>query len=158
MDDETRWLTSHEQNTWLRLWAVSAWLPTRLDEHLKGDYGVNFHDFFALSQISMSPEEKLSMSQLAAVSDMSPSRLSHVVARLEKRGWVERRPSESDRRTNYACLTPAGRTFIVEAAPSHVTRVRELVFDNLTPKETNELGRILEKVLAKLAPPELPLV
>ncbi|AGS34670.1 transcription factor [Corynebacterium maris DSM 45190] len=155
-EDHTQWLSAEEQRTWLAVWSVTEWLPTRLDEQLKRDSGVNLHDYFALAQISMAPDERLTMTDLAALSDMSPSRLSHVVARLERRGWVVRSPSETDRRTNIASLTDEGRTFIREAAPGHVTRARELVFDPLTKDEVESLGTILNKILTALDPPLLP--
>ena len=156
-EDHTQWLSAEEQRTWLAVWSVTEWLPTRLDEQLKRDNGVNLHDYFALAQISMAPDERLTMTDLAALSDMSPSRLSHVVARLERRGWVVRSPSETDRRTNIASLTDEGRAFIREAAPGHVTRTRELVFDPLTKDEVESLGTILNKILTALDPPLLPL-
>ncbi len=155
-EDHTQWLSAEEQRTWLAVWSVTEWLPTRLDEQLKRDSGVNLHDYFALAQISMAPDERLTMTDLAALSDMSPSRLSHVVARLERRGWVVRSPSETDRRTNIASLTDEGRAFIREAAPGHVTRARELVFDPLTKDEVESLGTILNKILTALDPPLLP--
>ena len=155
-EDHTQWLSAEEQRTWLAVWSVTEWLPTRLDEQLKRDSGVNLHDYFALAQISMAPDERLTMTDLAALSDMSPSRLSHVVARLERRGWVVRSPSEPDRRTNIASLTDDGRAFIQEAAPGHVTRTRELVFDPLTKEEVESLGTILNKILTALDPPLLP--
>lgn len=156
MTQEPRWLNEEQTRTWLALWSVSEWLPTRLDEQLKRDEGVSLHDYFPLAQISMAPEEKLTMTELAALSDMSPSRLSHVVSRLEKRGWVERHPSPTDRRTNIAHLTDAGRVFIQGAAPSHVDQVLHLVFDDLSPAENRLLGDLLTKILANLDPPELP--
>lgn len=154
--EQPRWLNPEEQDTWLALWSVTEWMPTRLDEQLKRDSGVNLHDYFALAQISMAPNEQLTMTELAAVSDMSPSRLSHVVSRLEKRGWVERNPSETDRRTNIASITEQGRVFIRGAAPGHVERVHQLVFDPLTPEETRQLGHLLNKILRTLDPPQLP--
>lgn len=158
MSTEPRWLTEEQTRTWLALWSVAEWLPTRLDEQLKKDHEVSFHDYFPLAQISMAPEEKLTMTELAALSDMSPSRLSHVVTRLENRGWVKREPSATDRRTNIASLTDAGRTFIQSAAPSHVNQVLKLVFDDLTPEENRLFGDLLNKVLANLNPPQLPRV
>ncbi|GAB3940061.1 MarR family winged helix-turn-helix transcriptional regulator [Corynebacterium tapiri] len=158
MNDETRWLSDDQTSAWLTLWAVTEFLPTRLDEQLKRDHGVNLLDYFALAQISMADNRELSMTQLANLCAISPSRLSHVASRLEQRGWVTRRQWEEDRRTNIASLTPAGLEFLQSAAPSHVNRVRELVFDGLTEDDTNELNRILSIVLQRIDPPGLPRV
>lgn len=156
MHEPVNWLNSAESRTWLALWSVSEWLPVRLDEQLKRDSGVNHRDYFALAQISMAPGEQLSMTELARLSDMSASHLSHVVSRLEKRGWVVRQPSPGDRRTNIASLTEEGRAFLRGAAPGHVTEVRRRVFDTLTEDETVQLGELLTKVLGGLEPPGLP--
>lgn len=153
-----RWLNPEETNTWLSLWSVTSWLPARLDEQLKQTAQVNLPDYFVLSQVSMAPEERLSMTELAKLSDMTASRLSHTVARLEHRGWVYRAPDPEDKRTNIAHLTDQGRTFIQSAAPGHVETTRELVFDALTPEENRELGRLLGKVLERLDLPRLPRV
>lgn len=151
-----RWLNPEETDTWLSLWSVISWLPARLDEQLKTTARVNLPDYFVLSQISMAPAARISMTELAKLSDMTASRLSHTVTRLEQRGWVYRAPDPDDKRTNIAHLTDEGRTFIQGAAPGHVEATRELVFDALTPEENREFGRLLGKVLERLDPPRLP--
>ncbi|WP_235840355.1 MarR family winged helix-turn-helix transcriptional regulator [Corynebacterium yudongzhengii] len=80
------------------------------------------------------------------------------MSRLENRGWVRRQPSEDDRRTNIASLTDEGRKFLQEAAPGHVERVLELVFDGLSAEENLQLGTLLGKILSHLDPPALPRV
>lgn len=152
-DEPVEWLNPREAETWLVLWAVSEWLPARLDQQLKRDSGVSHRDYFALAQISMAPDERLSMTELARLSDMSASHLSHVVSRLEKRGWVRRFPSHEDRRTNIAQLTDEGRNFLREAAPGHVRETRRRIFDHLTGEENRILGALLGKVLEGLDPP-----
>lgn len=151
-----RWLNPEEAETWLSLWSVTSWLPVRLDEQLKTSAQINLPDYFVLSQVSMAPEKRLSMTELARRSDMSASRLSHTVTRLEQRGWVYRAPDTADKRTNICHLTDEGLAFIQQAAPGHVTATRELVFDALTPEENREFGRLLGKVLGRLDPPRSP--
>ncbi len=48
------------------------------------------------------------MSRLAALASGSLTRLSRVVDRLDKRGWVCRRPDPTDGRSTLAVLTDAG--------------------------------------------------
>ncbi|WP_237559381.1 MarR family winged helix-turn-helix transcriptional regulator [Corynebacterium pilosum] len=104
--NKTRWLNEKETDTWLALWAVSSWMPTRLDEQLKADSEMNLHDYFTLAQVSLADEGRLTMTELACRTQMSPSRLSHVVGRLEKRNLMQRTPDQEDRRTNIASITP----------------------------------------------------
>jgi DNA-binding MarR family transcriptional regulator len=92
------------------------------------------------------------MSALAALANGSLSRLSHVVSRLDKRGWVHRAPCESDGRLTYARLTDDGRAKVVAAAPGHVGTVRSLVIDALTENQLHQLAEIGEQVLKQLDP------
>lgn len=153
---QPRWLSPEQARTWLALWSVAEWMPTRLDEQLKRDEGIGHTDYFPLAQISMAPDEQLTMSELAALSNMSPSRLSHVVSRLESRGWVRRETSPTDRRTNIAHITDSGREFIRAAAPGHVEHVRTLIFNHLSAEENRQLGDLLAKVMVGIDPPTLP--
>lgn len=153
---ETRWLTPDEAATWQSLWSVTSWLPARLNQQVKRDSGIRLSEYFVLAQVSMAPGAKLSMTELANSSDMTASRLTHVVERLEKKGQIVRRRDPGDGRTNIAHLTEDGRAFITAAAPGHVDCVRELVFDPLTEEEAHTLGLLLRKVLDAIDPPGLP--
>jgi len=87
------------------------------------------------------------MSELAGLTAISPSRLSHAVAALEDRGWVTRCPAATDRRGQLTRLTPAGRAAVEQIAPGHVAEVRRLVFDRLTSDEVDQLTGIAAKLL-----------
>jgi DNA-binding MarR family transcriptional regulator len=90
------------------------------------------------------------MSELAGLTAISPSRLSHAVAALEDRGWVARCPAATDRRGQLTRLTPAGRTAVEQVAPGHVAEVRRLVFDRLTRDEVTRLRSLALRLLAGL--------
>ena len=47
-----------------------------------------------------------------------------LVNRLEKRGLVERRPCEGDKRSRYAALTPRGEAFMDRIFPEHAEAIR----------------------------------
>ena len=49
------------------------------------------------------------LTKLAARADMTHQSMSELVATLERRGWVERRPDPTDGRARLICLTPEGR-------------------------------------------------
>jgi DNA-binding MarR family transcriptional regulator len=94
----------------------------------------------------------LRMSDLAGFANGSLSRLSHVVKRLEQRGWVQRRPFEEDGRITVAAITEAGFEQVVAAAPGHVMAVREYVIDTLTPAQLRQLREIGAQVLDRVDP------
>ena len=104
--------------------------------------------------LSDAPGRTLRMSDLAAVTQSSQSRLSHAVGRLEQHGWVRRTPCPDDRRSTLAELTDAGFAALAAAAPGHVQAVRKHVFDRLTAEQVCQLREIFSAVLAGLTADE----
>ena len=98
--------------------------------------------------LSEAPGRALRMSQLAAASTFSKSRLSHAVSRLEERGWVIRQDCPTDRRGQVAQLTDAGlrRARGGRAWPRRPGR-RSLI-DALTPEQVRQLGEISAAMVA----------
>ena len=143
---EPRWLTEDEMQTWLALVGVLIDLPNALDAQLQHDAGISHFEYQVLAMLSESPERTQRMSKLAVLANGSLSRLSHVVNRLEKRGWVRRTPDASDGRYTLATLTETGWAKVVDAAPGHVAAVRALVFDPLTAAQRRQLRDIGRRI------------
>ncbi|WP_432544827.1 MarR family winged helix-turn-helix transcriptional regulator [Kineococcus sp. SYSU DK002] len=153
MTDETpRWLDADERRVWLRLSALMELLPAALDAQLQRDADLTKTAYLTLAMLSEEPTRSLRMSELGARSNASPSRISHVVSRLEKDGWVRREKSPCDGRGQVAILTDAGYDKVVACAPGHVERVRALVFDPLARADLAELDAIMVKLLDVLDP------
>lgn len=148
----TRWLTDEEQQAWLALNGVVRLLPYALDAQLQRDHGLTLFEYGVLSRLSEAPGRELRMKALAGLTNGSLSRLSHVVARLEQRGLVVREPLPEDGRITVARLTGAGWEQVVEAAPSHVETVRELVVEPLSTTEVRQLQRIASRILERVTP------
>jgi DNA-binding MarR family transcriptional regulator len=102
------WLSDEEQASWRPFVALLRRLPAALDAELQKDAGVSHFDYLVLSGLSEAPDRTLRMSELAAMASGSVSRLSHVVSRLEARGWVRREPCPGDGRFINAVLTEEG--------------------------------------------------
>ena len=149
---ETPWLSDDEQIAWRRLVAVTTLLPYELDAQLQRDADLTHFEYWVLAMLSETPGRALRMSELAARSSASQSRVSHVVGRLERRGYVLREPSASDGRGTLARLTDAGMTRLVDVAPGHVSTVRTLVLDALTPEQVAQLSDIAATLLQRLDP------
>jgi DNA-binding MarR family transcriptional regulator len=149
---EPRWLTADERATWLRFVAVLQLLPAALDTQLNRDEQLTHFEYFCLAMLSEAPDRTLRMTALAIRTNATLPRLSRVIAGLESAGLVERVPCPGDRRATNAVLTDAGWTKIVQAAPGHVAAVRKFVIDALTPAQLTQLGRLSERMLARLDP------
>jgi DNA-binding MarR family transcriptional regulator len=149
---EPRWLDEDQQQAWISLVGIVLRLPAALDAQLQREAGISSFEYQALSGLSMAPERTLRMSRLAAFTEGSLSRLSQVIARLEKRGWVRRTPDPGDGRYTLAILTDAGWDTVVAAAPGHVAEVRRLVFDPLTKAQQRQLRDIGQRIMCAIAP------
>ncbi|MDU0288847.1 MarR family winged helix-turn-helix transcriptional regulator [Saccharothrix longispora] len=148
----TRWLSERELDTWMSLTRVLLLLPAALDRQLREDTGVPHAYYQVLAILSDRPDRSMRMTDLARVTGTTPSRLSHAVASLEQRGWVERRACPTDRRGQVARLTDTGLAVLGTAAPGHVAEVRRLVFDHLTDDDVARLKAITDKIADALPP------
>jgi DNA-binding MarR family transcriptional regulator len=146
----TRWLDDDEQRTWRAFLAANRLLMDSLDRQLQHEAGIPHTYYEILVRLSEVPERALRMSQLAASSMSSRSRLSHAVARMEETGWVRRRECATDRRGAVCELTDAGMEAIKAAAPGHVEAVRTHLFDQLTPEQVVALREISQAVATHL--------
>ena len=147
-----RWLSDEELAAWVRLVGVVELLPGVLDTQLRRDAELSHFEYFVLAMLSDAPHRTLRMTALAARTNATLPRLSHVVRRLEDRGLVERSACPDDGRAINARLTEAGWAKLRDTAPGHVATVREHVIDALTPEQIGQLSDIAEALLQRLDP------
>lgn len=149
---DTQWLTEDELAAWKRFVAVVELLPGVLDSQLRRDADLTHFDYYVLAMLSEAPEDTLRMTSLAAQTNATLPRLSHVVRRLESRGLIERFPCPEDARATNARLTAEGRHKVVATAPGHVDTVRHHVIDALTPEQLSQLAAISDALLRRIDP------
>jgi DNA-binding MarR family transcriptional regulator len=149
---DVRWLDDDELTAWVRLVGVVELLPGVLDSQLRRDAELSHFEYFVLAMLSESPQRTLRMTALAARTNATLPRLSHVVRRLEDRGLVERSTCPEDARATNARLTEAGWRKLQDTAPGHVATVRQHVIDALTPVQVEQLGEIAGAILDRLDP------
>lgn len=153
---DPRWLTDAQQRTWRRLVAVVLRLPAALESQLQRDSDMSHFEYWVLALTSEAPERSMRLSELAGNANASLSRLSHVVTRLERRGWVRRRPDPADARATRAVLTDEGWRALQAAAPGHVEMVQRLVFDALDGEDVERLGELCDKIIERIDPTRGP--
>ncbi|MER5516719.1 MarR family transcriptional regulator [Streptomyces sp. NPDC002763] len=147
------WLTPAELAAWMSVVRLITRLPWALDTQLQRDADLSMVEYMALAMLSEAPDRTLRMSTLAEVVNSSLSRLSHLVKRLEKRGYVRREPDPDDGRFTNAVLLPDGIRKLESAAPGHAAHVRHLVVDNLSPERLRRLGQDAERILQRVDSP-----
>jgi len=150
--DDVRWLTDDEIDTWLKFRAVVELYPGLLDAQLRRDAQLTHMEYQVLAMLSEVPDRTLRMTALAARTNGSLTRMSHVVTRLEQRGIVARSACALDGRATNVTLTDAGHAALVAAAPGHVTQVRESFLDALSPAQLGQLDAICDAILDRIDP------
>ncbi len=146
----TRWLTEAELASWFPLAGVMLKLNPALDSQLQRDSDMTHFDYLCLAMLSEDAEWTMSMSALAAETNASLSRLSHVITKLEKRGWVCRARSEVSRRVTLVRMTEEGYAVLVAAAPGHVETVKSLIYDGLEPEDVENLHKLMSHILQRI--------
>ena len=150
-----RWLTAAELDSWLAVVRLISWLPWSIDQQLRRDSNLLMVEYQVLAILSEAPERTMRMSSLAALTNASLSRLSHLFKRLEGRGLVRREPDLTDGRFTNAILTEQGFQTLAEAAPGHVAHVRSLVIDVLSAEQLRRLGQAADRILSRIDTSEI---
>lgn len=140
-----QWLNPAEMKAWRSYIIASRHLLEALDTDLNG-HDLSMPDYEILAQLSDAPERRLRMSELAEITLLSRSRLSHRMKVMEKAGWVKREACPSDKRGFFAVMTPKGWKAIVSAAPDHVASVRTRFVDHLSTQEQVVLAEIFSRI------------
>ncbi|MFE9257500.1 MarR family winged helix-turn-helix transcriptional regulator [Streptomyces sp. NPDC006879] len=148
-DTATRWLSDTEQIAWRTHLDVSRLLMHQLEKDLQ-PFGLTNNDYEILVNLSESEELRMRMSDLAAATLQSKSRLSHQITRMENAGLVRRVNCESDRRGLFAVLTEEGMETMRKVAPHHVASVRRHFIDLLDGPALADLQASLSPVARHL--------
>lgn len=91
-------------------------------------------------------DKPLDQVSVAAEVGIDRNNAADVIRRLERRGFVERIPSPTDRRARVSRITDAGRRF-VEAAHGAMERAQHRFTGSLSADETARLMELLGKIM-----------
>jgi DNA-binding MarR family transcriptional regulator len=141
------WLDDDQQLAWRHVVGLFMTLPGALESDMQRNAGLSLFEYLVLASLSEADNGILQMSALAHRANSTLTRLSHLISRLEKRGWVVKRPSTSDRRASTVALTAAGKKKIDRAAPGHAECVQQLVVRPLGAAQLKHLGEAAATVV-----------
>ena len=144
-----RWLNRDEMRAWVGFVETQGDLMTALENDLTPT-GLTLGDYQVFVYLSSAENQSMKMCDLAELLQLSPSGLTRRLDGLVKAGWVERRPSDQDRRVMHAALTDAGRERLESAAPVHVESVRARIIDHLDRDDLRAFARAFGKIRAAL--------
>jgi DNA-binding MarR family transcriptional regulator len=136
-----------ELSTWRTFLRAHAQVTRRLEHDLLAEHDLPLASYDVLVQLSEAPGDSLRMTQLAERVLISRSGLTRLVDRLVRDGLVERQACPSDARGTLAALTPAGRTKLAAAWPTHLRGVVDTVIGRLSSEEMVILGALLSRLI-----------
>ena len=151
---DTKWLDEREMAAWVSLAAVLELLPGVLDSQLRHDAGLSHFEYFALAMLSDAPHRTLRMTALAAQTNATLPRLSHVAQRLEGgRGLVERFPCPDDARATNVRLTATGLAQGTRGPRPATWRTFELTLSTRSaPSRSTNWRDVTKAILGRLDP------
>ena len=147
------WLTPDQLASWLSVVRLITRLPWAIDTQLQRDADLSMIEYMTMAMLGEAPQWTMRMSDLAERTSSSLSRLSHLVTRLENRGYIRREADPADGRFTNAILLPDGMAKLESAAPAHVAYVRHLVVGNLSGERLRRLGQDAERILHRIDSP-----
>ena len=128
----------------------------RLANHLTDDLVVVYREFglaegefdvLATLRRAGAPYERTA-GELAASTMVTTGAMTKRIDRLEARGLLTRRQSDTDGRGRVIALTAAGRDLIDRAFTAHLANERRLIDEALSPADADALSGILARWLA----------
>jgi DNA-binding MarR family transcriptional regulator len=140
-------LSARELRAWRGMLRTHAVLTKALDAELEAAHGLPLSSYEVLMHLNDAEDQRMRMSDLAALAILSRSGLTRLVDRLEREGLLERQSCASDARGSFASLTAAGRRKLAAARATHLAGVRALFLDHLTEEELDVLGAVWARVL-----------
>jgi DNA-binding MarR family transcriptional regulator len=136
-------MSSGEMKVWRSLIDTTDELRRRLSTQLAADSGLSPGDYAVLLALTEAPGRRLRSSELATAIDWERSRLSHHLARMEKRGLITRVECATDSRGAEVVLAEEGARLFRAATAPHMRAIKRHFADALSPAQFDALADIL---------------
>lgn len=106
-------------------------------------YGLNVTEFGVLELLYHKGPHALQ--KIGGKILLASGSITYVVDKLEEKGYLERKPCETDRRITYAHLTEKGKAYMEEIFPPH-HKVLEKALDGVSEEEKQQAIETLKKL------------
>src|SRR3712207_3731242 len=140
-------LSPEERAAWSGFLRAHASIVKKLDAELQAKHGLPLSSYDVLVQLSLTPDGRMQMYQLADAVHLSRSALTRAVDRLERQGLLERSRGTTDPRQVFAAITERGLKLLAETTPTHLAGVRERFLDRLSGVQLQQLTSIWKELL-----------
>ena len=146
MDLEARAHSEHpdELRLWLRLLTCTQLIEKQVRNELREQFATTLPRFDLMSQLERAPEG-LKMNELSRRMMVTGGNVTGITEQLVTEAQVERVDVAGDRRAWRVRLTARGRKLFNDMAQQHEAWICD-AFASLSPKEINQLHKLLGKV------------
>lgn len=111
--------------------------------------GINETLFMALITLDAQESHSIQPSELSSALGSSRTNATRIADELEKRGWIERRESDHDRRCLHLHMTPQGEEFLNQLLPPQ-HKCLHFLWSTLNDDEQQQLEKLTRKLLTRL--------
>ncbi|HVT70785.1 MAG TPA: MarR family winged helix-turn-helix transcriptional regulator [Trebonia sp.] len=130
-------------------------LYNAVTERVKAEAGVGAGHFELLRHVRDHPGARVA--DLASAFAIGVGTTSKIVDRMEKEGWIERRPNPANRRSSLLALTPAGESVVSGAEPAWRAALQDLLGRAVTRDQLTALSVALGALRSDLEQRDLGL-
>ena len=127
---------------------VETRLYNAVTERLKAAAGIGAGHFELLRYVRDHPDARVA--DLASAFAIGVGTTSKIVDRMEKEGWLERRPNPANRRSSLLALTPAGESVVSRAELAWQAAIQEILGSAVTPEQLTALSLALSALRSDL--------
>jgi MarR family transcriptional regulator, multiple antibiotic resistance protein MarR len=127
---------------------VETRLYNAVGERVKTDAGIAAGHFELLRYVRDHADARVA--DLASAFAIGVGTTSKIVDRLEKDGWIERRPNPANRRSSLLALTTAGESAVSRAEPAWQAAIQDILGGAVTSDELTALSQVLGALRADL--------
>jgi DNA-binding MarR family transcriptional regulator len=136
-------------DTWMR---AQRLLARELDRSLQRDCDISKAEFSVLVTLWRAPGGEMRVGELSESLDWEKSRVSHLLTRMENRGFVNRAECGASGRRTGIELTAKGRSTAESAILRHAGNIRHYFFDTLTPQHAAAIRAWSEQMIDRIEP------
>ena len=116
---------------------------------IQKDFGLSITQLLCLGHLHNSPDYRSNIKELMDLLSLNSSTISGIINRLEKRGYVARVSSESDRRSKAITLTASGMKLLQETPNVLHDRLSQKL-DKLSEEEKQMIKKALGIITAAM--------
>jgi MarR family transcriptional regulator, multiple antibiotic resistance protein MarR len=120
---------------------VETRLYNAVEQRVRAEAGVGAGHFELLRHVRDHPGARVA--DLASAFAIGVGTTSKIVDRLEKEGWVQRRPNPANRRSSLLALTAAGQSAVARAEPAWQAAIQETLGGAVTAERLTALSLAL---------------